>query len=128
MKRTERGLKIACILVIDDEEELRIALRGILEHAGYQVVDAPDGMEGISRYRQQPADVVIVDIVMPEKDGLEVIRELKRDFPDAKIIAMSANPTYLSLAIDLGALCAITKPFGLQKLVNMVRDLTGLTQ
>ena len=118
---------MARILVIDDEQEIRIVLRKILERAGYEVIGASDGREGIACYRQEPADVVLTNIVMPEKDGLEVIRELKRNFPDVKTIAMSANPIYLPLAIDLGAQFAISKPFVSQTLVDMVEKLVGLT-
>ena len=105
-----------------------MALRRILERAGYEVAEAPGGREGIARYRQEPADVVITDILMPEKDGLEVIREIKREFPDVKTIAMSANPASLSLAIDLGALCAVFKPLVPRTLVDIVGKLAGLTQ
>ena len=72
----------------------------LIVKARYKVAEAPGGREGIARYRQEPADVVITDILMPEKDGLEVIRELKREFPDVKTIAMSSKPAYFSLALD----------------------------
>ena len=118
---------MARILVIDDEEPTRSVLRAILEPAGYDVVDASDGEEGIARYRQEPADLVITDILMPKKQGLETIQELRRDFPDVKIIAISASglDDYLSLARDQGALRTFAKPFDRGELMTAVEELLG---
>ena len=79
------------ILIIDDEAPIRSMLKDILEDEGYEVVEAENGEVGISQYRNDPTDVVITDIVMPDKEGIATIRELKKEFPDIKIIAMSGG-------------------------------------
>jgi len=70
---------MARILLIDDDDQVRGAIRRILERAGYTVVDAPDGAAGIRAQREQPADVIITDIFMPQQDGIETIRQLRRE-------------------------------------------------
>ncbi len=102
----------------------------MLEAAGYDVVDASTGEEGVRLYRQEPADLVITDIFMPQKDGLEVIRELQGDFPDVKIIAISAGDAkgrfdYLSYAGEFGALRSLPKSFAPEELLAVVEELLG---
>ncbi len=116
------------ILVIDDDAQVRGILRRLLEGAGYAVVDAPDGQEGVQLYRQQPADLVITDIFMPEKDGLEVIQELTQGFPDVRIIAISGGGQtgkldLLPHAEAFGALRTFQKPLDLKELLNAVKTL-----
>jgi len=88
---TSNEENMARILVIDDDIQILEMLGQTLEREGYEVVDALDGKEGMRLYREAPTDLVITDIVMPEKEGVETIMELKRDFPDVKIIAMSGG-------------------------------------
>jgi CheY-like chemotaxis protein len=107
---------MARILVIDDEELARFTLREMLEAAGHQVVEATNGQEGTVFQRANPCDIVITDMIMPEKEGLETIVELKGDFPDLKIIAISGggrtrNMDFLKLAGEFGADRIIIKPF-----------------
>ena len=64
------------ILIIDDDTQLRQMLRQLLERQGYEVADAPDGREAMKLYRRSPADLIITDIIMPEKEGIETIIEL----------------------------------------------------
>ncbi|MDP6779070.1 MAG: response regulator [Candidatus Latescibacteria bacterium] len=116
------------VLVIDDEHDVRLPILQVLAKAGYEVEEAPDGHEGVERYRENPADLVIVDIFMPTKSGLEVIQELKRDFPSIKIIAISGVDVRDGL--DLATLTrayevdrAIEKPFHIHDLLQAVRDL-----
>jgi two-component system chemotaxis response regulator CheY len=117
------------VLVIDDDDQLRMMMRRGLERAGYAVADAPNGKVGLQLNRQQPADLIITDIFMPEKEGLETIRELKSEFPDAKIIAVSggsgktADFSALPHAKKFGALRVLSKPFGLKDLVMAVTEL-----
>lgn len=116
----------ATILVIDDEPQLRGMVKQMLEQEGYAVVEAHNGDEGLRVFRQSPADVVITDIVMPEKEGIETIRELRRDFPGVKIIAMSGggrldSGEYLHFALKLGAARILRKPFRRQELLETVR-------
>ncbi len=119
---------MARILVIDDDGDIRKMLRLMLEREGYEVVEATNGKEAIGLNRKEPADLVMTDIIMPERDGLETIRELRRDFPDTKIIAMSGGgyvgPTeYLNMAAKFGALSTFTKPFERGEILEAVRNL-----
>ena len=118
------------ILVIDDDYNIRLALRKRLEMAGYTVSEAMDGIEGVAAYRLQPADLVILDIMMPGKDGLEVIQELMQDYPDIKIITISGADSIgminlLPLSQKLGALRAIPKPIDQEQLLGVVHELLG---
>src|SRR3989304_9363323 len=79
------------ILIIDDEPQLRTVLREILVREGFTVEVAAEGRVGVARWRKEPADLVLTDIFMPNKDGIETILELKRSRPRAKIIAMTGG-------------------------------------
>lgn len=119
---------MAQILVIDDDAEIRKMLRIMLEREGYGVEDAYDGDVGVTIYRENPSDLVITDIVMPEKEGIETIRTLKRENPNVKIIAMSGGgrimpDSYLKLAKSLGADKTFTKPIEKKKLLQAITDL-----
>ncbi len=119
---------MARILIIDDEDQARNMLHQALERAGYEVVIARDGSEGIELFRSAPTDLIITDILMPEKEGLEIIMDLRREFPDVKIIAMSGgghmgNLNFLEVAKRLGAQRTLQKPFGLQEVFQAVQEL-----
>jgi len=119
---------MARILIIDDEPQIRSMLTLMLERDGYEVVEAPDGVEGIKAYRQHPADLIITDLIMPNKDGIGMIIDLKKEFPDVKIIAMSGGGLnkpdgYLKGAKKLGAYCTLTKPIDREEMLNAVRDI-----
>jgi len=119
---------MASILVIDDDEQILRTLHQVLEIEGHEVVDASNGKEGIRLFKENGADLIITDIVMPEKEGLETITELRRDFPDVKIIAISGGgrvdpESYLKLAKGFGALRTLTKPFEREELLEAVREL-----
>ena len=117
---------MAQILVIDDEYECRVAFRKALEHVGHAVLEASDGEEGILLYREQQPDLVILDILMPGKEGIETTRELKREFPDVKIIAMSGSGTgYLDMAKEFGAERTFSKPFKGEEMLKAVKKLLG---
>jgi len=121
---------MALILIIDDDFRIREVLRQILERAGYEVMEASDGKEGISLYREKQADLIITDIIMPKKEGLETITDLRIEFPEVKIIAISGGgrigpETYLELAEGFGANRLLTKPFGHEELLEAVQDLLG---
>lgn len=116
------------ILVIDDDETIRVLLRTILERAGYRVVDAPDGNKGIRRYQESPTDLVITDLIMPGKEGIETIRELRKKFPHVKIIAVSGGgrigpESYLKMAKGVGALRTLRKPFDRMTLLKTVEEV-----
>ena len=119
---------MARILVIDDEKSIRMLLRKVLERAGHQVTEASDGEEGIALYRQAPADLVITDVFMPKKDGVETIADLRRDDPEVKIIAMTAHGeregyNFLRVAEALGAAHTLGKPFAVDDVLNAVKTL-----
>jgi DNA-binding response OmpR family regulator len=119
---------VARILVIDDDEQIRAMLRRVLEGSGYEVSEACHGLEGLQRYRATPADIVITDIAMPEKDGLETILELRRASPDVQIIAISGGSwggfvDYLDLARRFGAQWTLPKPLDPTELLETVHGL-----
>ncbi len=126
------------ILVIDDEEDIRDALQIILESAGHEVMVASDGNEAIELQRSKPADLIITDIIMPEKDGVNTIREIRHEFPGIRIIAISggggidlltyrpeaiSTSAYLSAAEQAGADRIFTKPFERKEIIQAVDDL-----
>ncbi|MCZ6631965.1 MAG: response regulator [bacterium] len=115
---------MARILVIDDEDIVREMLRELLEHEGHEVFEASDGKVGIENYKQQPADLIITDIMMPEKDGFQTIRELKATQPDVKIIALTGFGLHnLPVAYDLGADRVFEKPFIQKEFLQVIREL-----
>jgi len=119
---------MALILIIDDNNQFRAMLREMLERTGYEVVEASDGKEGIKLYRENPTDLIITDLIMPEKEGIETIMELRRDFPDVKIIAISGGGRldpgqYLIMAKSLGARYTFAKPVEREELLQAVEEL-----
>ncbi len=121
---------MAHILIIDDESKVRLLLRKMFESRGYTVSEAADGNEGIALYRQKPADLIITDLIMPEKEGIETIIELKREYSDIKIIAMSGggrlqHTGYLEVAKRLGAAFTFEKPIRREDLLQAVKQLIG---
>ena len=120
---------MARILVIDDDALLRGAIRVVLESAGYEVIEAADGDAGLRLHREPGADLVVVDLFMPERDGLEVIRAVRAEAPQAKIIAMSGGSSLqldlLDAATAFGASRALWKPFAPAMLLATVRELLG---
>ena len=116
------------ILVIDDEIIIIQLLTRLLQRSDYKVTVALDGKEGVELYRKEPADLVIVDIFMSEMDGLEVIRQLRAEFPDVHIIAISGAPkNLLPEAEKLGANQVLRKPFNLDVFIRAVEEELGFT-
>jgi DNA-binding NtrC family response regulator len=119
---------MARILVVDDDEQVRAMLRRTLEREGYEVEEAADGQVALDAHRRQAADLLIVDIVMPEKEGLETIFELRRDDPGVKVIAISggghlAPQGYLDTAARFGAQRTFAKPVDRDQLLTAIREL-----
>jgi DNA-binding response OmpR family regulator len=117
---------MARVLVIDDDPEIREVLEQALKSVGHEVYVAADGREGLNQCRAVPADVVITDLFMPNRDGLETIVELRKEFPRTAIIAMSgwtAASTTLSIAKRLGAMAILEKPFPPNQLLAMVEEV-----
>lgn len=119
---------MARILVIDDEELVRMTVRQTLERRGHEVAEAVNGRAVLELQRTRPVELVITDLLMPEKEGIETIRDLKREYPDVKIIAMSGggpvgNTSYLAMSQRFGADSTLIKPFGPQELLSTVERL-----
>ena len=119
---------MALILIIDDEPQIRSMLKLMLERDGYEVAEAPDGIEGIRVFRQNPAELIITDLIMPNKDGIGLIIDLKKEFPNVKIIAMSGGGLnkpegYLKGAKKLGAACTLTKPIDRDEMLRAIKDV-----
>ncbi len=128
------------VLVIDDEEDIRDVLYDVLSRAGFEVDVASTGDEGIEKLRSEPADVIVTDIIMPGKDGVTTIREIRKEFPDAKIIAISGGgnfgsdayepnaiktSAYLAAAGEAGADIMLSKPFDRDAFMEAIRALTA---
>jgi CheY-like chemotaxis protein len=116
------------ILLVDDDESFRNMLHKTLERAGYQVEDAPNGQAALEVYQQRPSDLIITDLVMPEREGLETILELRRLYPSVKIIAMSGGGRInakndLIMAKKLGAKQTLAKPFSHQEILDVVAQV-----
>ena len=119
---------MAHILVVDDEELARFTVCEILEANGHTFVEASNGQEAIDLYKKKPADIIVTDIIMPEKEGIETIIELIADHPKAKIIAMSGggrtrNMDFLELAKRFGAHATLAKPFSEKQLIDVINKL-----
>ena len=124
------SLQMIRILVIDDDVLFRQVIAEYLTSAGYEVSQADNGLSGINLFRTDPTDLVIIDIIMPEQEGMGTIIELRKDFPDVKIIAISGGAQaggvdYLGFATKLGAVGALAKPFGEEQLLAAVREALG---
>lgn len=118
------------ILIIDDEPTALDLLRRILEMKGYEVLSAVDGQEGIMRFRYQPCDLVITDMVMPVKGGLQTILDLRQEAPELPVIAISgggaiAKERYLTVAGYLDNVITIAKPFTVEEVAGAVEQLLG---
>lgn len=128
------------ILIIDDEEDIRDALQMVLESVGHDVKTASNGNEAVELQRKEPADLIITDIIMPGKDGVDTIKEIQQDFPGIRIIAISGGggvqpneyvpeaittTAYLAAAKEAGADKIFTKPFERNELIHAVDALFG---
>ena len=116
------------ILVIDDDAQVRTYLRHLLEREGHEVHTADNGKTGTRAYRDTRPDLVVLDVIMPEQEGLETIRKLRAEAPGLKIIAISGGgqlvpETFLDVARRLGAARTLTKPFGRGEFLGAVDEL-----
>ena len=118
------------ILVIDDEPHIRSLLKRMFEREGFHVATASDGKEGLAMFEQEPADIVITDIIMPGMEGIETIRALRKSNPTLPILAMSgggrmAPDAYLNMAKLLGAYEVLRKPIEREVLLSVVLKALG---
>ena len=116
------------ILVIDDEAAVRYAITRILETEGYEVATAPDGLRGMSQFRLWHPDLVITDLIMPEQEGMQTIKQMREADTAVKILAISGggrlvNVDFLQVARRIGADEILAKPFDARELLSVVRQL-----
>ncbi len=119
---------MARILIIDDDESITSLLRTVFEREGHEVATASNGREGVRIFQSRPADLVVSDILMPEMDGLEALKELRRISPDLKLIAVSGGSQRLKMDVLrvaqlLGASAAFEKPYRIDALLASARTL-----
>jgi DNA-binding response OmpR family regulator len=117
---------MARILLIDDDDALRHGIAQNLTRAGHTVLQAADGQQGTDLFHSMPVDLVLTDLVMPNKEGIETINELHREKPGLPIIAMSGgmirSPMYLKIATTLGARRMLAKPFTREELLAAIEQ------
>lgn len=119
------------ILLIDDDDSLRSVLAKSLTHAGHTILQAEDGWEGIKAARGADIDLVITDLVMPVKEGVETIITLRRERPNLPIIAISGGMNnaqlYLEIAAKIGARAVVAKPFAPGEMLATIRQVMADT-
>ncbi len=118
------------VLVVEDDSNLRNIVRCILQKAGYEVIEACNGIEAADKIAEFSIQLVITDILMPDREGIETIVGLRRKYPNVKIIAMSGGGKggadhYLDMAREFGADQTMHKPFDKADLLDAVEDLIG---
>jgi len=118
----------ARVLVIDDDADTRLTIEWLLKSEGFEVFTAADGAEGLARLRERPADLVITDLFMPEKDGVETIMELRSRYPATPVLVVSGSASsrlenVMVAARELGVTRYLRKPCEPRELVDAVREL-----
>ena len=116
------------VLVIEDNEDFRKLTMAWFQRYGIEAEGVANGAEGLALQRERPADVIVTDIFMPEMEGIETIDDLRREFPEAKIIAMSGrdplkNFDVFQVARQVGAVKTFSKPFRFEDLIAAVHEL-----
>jgi CheY-like chemotaxis protein len=124
---------MARILVVDDEESVRASIAALLREGGHSVTLAEDGEDACLKFQPYRYDLVITDIVMPRREGIETMRELRRHEPTIRILAMSGSGYadqgfYLKAALALGADATLQKPFSDRELLDTVGDALATPQ
>ena len=118
---------MAQILIVDDEELVRSTLRRILQRDGHDVLEAENGERGLEIYRSQSVDLVIADLFMPVMDGLAMLNELRQEFPEARLIAISGSvyerePKFLEIAGRMESVRTLAKPFTADQVAAVVNE------
>jgi CheY-like chemotaxis protein len=123
---------MATILLVEEERIVRHLLRSILEEAGHGVIEACDGADALAQYQSHQTDLILTDLMMPRKEGLTFIAEVQRQFPYAKIAAMTSGGGTLAPvdeARPLGVSSVLRKPLDLEELLNVIeRELIEAVQ
>jgi CheY-like chemotaxis protein len=118
------------VLVVDDDPALLDSLKLLLEVDGFAVTTAENGVRGLQAFRNRGPDIVLIDVMMPKLDGIESVRQMRRERPDAKIVVMSGEarlgqPDLQRTAQELGAVAVLRKPFDPDVLAALLRDVLG---
>jgi CheY-like chemotaxis protein len=119
------------ILVIDDEPSIQILLKKMIERGGFDVLTASDGKQGMALVHTHSVDLVVTDLIMPEKEGIEVIMELQKIRPDIPVIAISggglnSSESYLRIAREAGAHAVLEKPVERTMLLQTIENLLSM--
>jgi DNA-binding NtrC family response regulator len=122
---TDSPRQLQRVLIVDDERAILRALAAILEDSGFQVFTAESGRQATAILSEHPIDLLITDLSMPDEDGIELVRRLKKDHPTLKLITMSGTfgPDLLKAAQFLGANATLTKPMTVAQLLDCIRRL-----
>ncbi len=118
------------VLIVDDALFMRRLIRGALEPLGFEIAgEAANGAEGVEKYREIKPDLVTMDIVMPEKDGLEALKEIRAENPDARVIMITAVDQRDSMlhAMKLGVSDFVVKPFDEDRIISAAEKALGRT-
>ena len=122
------------VLIVDDDPDIRASLGVVLRAAGYETLTAADGAQGLACIYAEHIDVLVIDVFMPERDGIETIAEVRRECPRLKVIAMSGGgdrrkrADYLEVARQIGADSTLSKPFDASRLLVALRDVIGASR
>lgn len=123
---------MSLILIADDDEQVCGWLRAVLEAEGYRVIEAADGRQALVTIQRESPDLVILDVYLPLRDGLEIILQLHQQQPSVKVFAISGQPVQgydiLRIATIFGAKATLAKPFSIERLLLGVRELVGPAQ
>jgi CheY-like chemotaxis protein len=115
------------VLIVDDEKSIRLTLQAFLERAGFDVNVAADGKEALRTVEAWKPNIVVTDIVMPEEDGLALVRHLRERFPEIPFVVMSganfSNDFHLGVAKAFGASAVLRKPFDNEELVAILHAI-----
>jgi two-component system chemotaxis response regulator CheY len=115
------------ILIVDDANFMRMQCSKMLRNEGYEIAEATNGAEAVDRYRELQPDLVLMDVTMPVMDGIEAVKAIRSESPDARIVMVSATgqQTMVMTAIEAGAMDFVLKPFQPQNLIKAVQKAIG---
>ena len=116
---------MATILLVEDHDDVRRMLCLYLERAGYHLQAVPDGEAALEHYREDPADLVVTDLLLPGMSGVELIADLRCEFPDVKIVATSSGEKMLARARQMAVTEILQKPFPPSKLLKIIKRILG---
>ncbi|MFH1651010.1 MAG: response regulator [Chloroflexota bacterium] len=115
------------ILVVDDNEDLLETFSLILQRRGFQVATAADGLAAVDKFREQHFDVTLMDIVMPEMNGVEAFLKIKELCPGARVILMTAysEEKLIEMALQEGAYCVVSKPLRIDRIIDLINEISA---